>query len=286
MSVGLTKTKRRIVSVSNTEKITKAMEMVSTVKLKRFRDAKEKGSYFASEFALLMGLLFDSDKPTGSHYGRVNKKSNKTLHIVISSNLGLCGAYNTNLYKYVRDNVLPEDEICPIGEKGARHFIAEGKLKIADYGESNLSLSMDASSIYSFCRQLKDDFNAGKYRRIVIIYTHYINSISFVPTSFQLLPVQIPRKKREDESYCPPLFDGTPRELIHELMPSYLFAIFLDRLNESQLSEQASRRTAMDNANDNAEALIEKLSVEYNKARQNAITQEITEVVGGANAGN
>jgi len=125
-----------------------------------------------------------------------------------------------------------------------------------------------------------------KYARIYILFTQYVNSITFTPIRFQLLPVQVQQKKWQNEEYCPPLFDESPRALIHALMPEYLASVFYDRLVDSQLSEQASRRTAMDNANDNADALLDKLQIEYNKARQNAITQEITEVVSGANVDN
>ncbi len=284
MSLGLTKTKHRIVSIENTEKTTKAMELIAMVKLKRFLDDYEKEKLYGEEFLSLMGVIFAHDKKTASHYAKVNQNADKSLYIVITSNLGLCGAYNAQLFKYVDSVVSPLDVIAPIGNKGIHHFERSDVFKNVNKDYCYVNLSTDMETIHNLCIKLKDEFNAGKYRSINIIYTRYVNSLKSVPTSFQLLPVQVPYEAWSGESYCPPIFDEDPRTMIHKLLPSYLSAMMFGRLIESQLSEQAMRRTAMDNANDNADELLAKLRIEYNKARQNAITQEITEVVGGANA--
>jgi F-type H+-transporting ATPase subunit gamma len=177
--------------------------------------------------------------------------------------------------------------IAPIGAKAIHHYAHDNVYKNISHDFEKLSLNqLDFGEVHRLCAGLKDSFNAKAYGRIYIIFTRYVNSITFAPTRFQLLPVQIKHEKWANEEYCPPLFDESPRSLIHLLLPNYLASVFYDRLLDSQLSEQASRRTAMDNANDNADRLLTKLTIEYNKARQNAITQEITEVVsGGADAG-
>ena len=126
--------------------------------------------------------------------------------------------------------------------------------------------------------------NAKKYRNIVLIYTHYVNSLRFVPEEFQLLPVDMPFERKAEDDYCPKIMEPDAKTMIHMLLPEYLASLFAAKLTESKVSEQASRRSAMDKANDNADELIEKLTIEYNKARQGAITQEITEVVSGAKA--
>jgi len=282
MSAGLTKTKRRIASISSTEKTTKAMELIATVKLKRFLDAFEKEKYYSSEFLSLMAELFAHDKETASHYAKINENATRSLYIVLTSNLGLCGAYNNAIFKFVDENVGTENCIAPIGNKGIHHFERSERYEIVSKDYAYIDLSTDFLVIHGLCTSLKDAFNAGKWRSINIVYTRYINSIRSAPTIFQLLPVQIPHEGWKDETFCPPLFDETPRALIHELLPNYLSSVCYDRLVESQLSEQASRRNAMDNANDNADSLLAKLKIEYNKARQNAITQEITEVVSGS----
>ncbi len=284
MGLGLVKTKHRITSIENTEKTTKAMELIAMVKLRRFLDAYEKEKQYSEEFLSLMGVIFAHDKLAASHYAKVNEKAEKSLYIVITSNLGLCGAYNNQLFKFVDTFVSPKEEIAPIGNKGIHHFERSDTFKNINQEYACIDLSTDMEVLHALAKKLKEEFNQGKYRSINIVYTRYVNSLKSVPTSFQLLPVQVPYEAWDGESYCPPEFDESPRTLIHELMPSYLVAMVYGRLIESELSEQAMRRTAMDNANDNADELLSKLRIEYNKARQNAITQEITEVVGGANA--
>jgi F-type H+-transporting ATPase subunit gamma len=281
MALALNKTKRRISSVKGTEKITEAMELVATVKLKKFRDANAEDSLYAEEFASLMSELFANDSETGTHYGKINEGVDKTLYIVISSNLGLCGSYNNALFKYFDRIAKPADAVAPVGQRGMAHFVRTLRYLDIDSRAETLNLSLDLKLIHELCASFKEDFNEKKYKNVCVVYTRYINSLNFAPTCFQLLPVQLPRKQWEHEEYCPPLFDMPPRELIHRLIPDYLASVFYDLLIESQLSEQASRRTAMKNANDNAESLLAKLQIEYNKARQNAITQEITEVIAG-----
>ena len=283
MSLGLAKTKHRIQSVKNTEKITKSMELIATVKIKRFKNESNRESLYTREYESLMGELFAHDTETGTHYGRVNEGDLPALFIVISSDLGLCGGYNNAIFKALGSMTKPTDVIAPIGAKAVHHFAHDDVYKIINHDFEKLSLNaIDFPEVHSLCANLKDDFNAKKYSRIYILFTRYVNSITFQPTRFQLLPVQIPHQAWEHEEYCPPLFDASARQLIHALLPSYLAAVFYDRLLDSQLSEQASRRTAMDNANDNADRLLSALTIQYNKARQNAITQEITEVVSGA----
>ncbi|MCI2111515.1 MAG: ATP synthase F1 subunit gamma [Bacilli bacterium] len=285
MSVGLSKTKHRITSVKSTEKITKAMELISTVRLKKLLSASSKERLYSREFESLMGELFAHDSGTASHYGRPNEGDLPNLFICISSDLGLCGGYNNEVFKWVSKCAKPTDVIAPLGLKATHHYANDDTYKNIDHDFEKLSLaSLDLDSIQKLCLGLKDDFNARKYARIYVIFTRYVNSITFTPIRFQLLPVQIKQEKWPGEEYCPPLFDEAPRHLIHHFMSEYLASVFYDRLLDSQLSEQASRRTAMDNANDNADEILGKLQIEYNKARQNAITQEITEVVGGANA--
>ena len=282
MSLGLNKTKRRIASVKGTEKITNAMELIATVKAKRYLDAYEANRHFAEEYLSLMAEVFAHDKESvKSHYSRINKGNLPTLYIVISSNLGLCGAYNSSLLKFADKAIKPTDKVAPIGSKAKHHYANDPRLV---HDCDDLDLDLDFTKISAVCAQLRGKFNEKEYKNICIIHTRYVNSIKFKPTIFQLLPVTVAPKKWPNEEYCPPLFDEPPRVLIHRFMREYLSTMFYQCLLESELSEQSSRRTAMNNANDNAEELLGKLTIEYNKARQNAITQEITEVVGGANA--
>lgn len=281
----LAKTKRRINSIKGTEKITKAMELVATVKTKRFSSLHDKGYAYSQEFLSLISQVFAYDKGEVSHYGKMNEGDLPILYLVISSNMGLCGSYNNNVFKFAETNLKENDLIAPIGNKALSHFSSDPKYKnnvITDF--SSLNLDSDFDQIHLLASSLKEDFNNKKYKAIRVIYTRYVNSITFVPTLFQILPVQVPKVKWTDDEFAPPLFDENPRTMLHELLPSYLSGLIHEIILDSYLSEQASRRTAMDNANDNADELLDKLTIEYNKARQNAITQQITEVAGGANA--
>ncbi len=282
----LAKTKRRINSIKGTEKITKAMELVATVKTKRFSVMHEKGFEYSQEFLSLFSQVFAFDKSKEiSHYAKLNEGDLPVLYLVISSNMGLCGAYNNNVFKFAEMNVNSNDIVAPIGSKAFNRYSRDAKFEgrvLDDF--VNISTDSNMEDIHALANKVKEDFNNKKYKAIRIIYTRYINTITFEPTVFQILPVQIPRTKWTDEEFAPPLFDEEPRKMIHTLMPSYLTCTIHEIILNSNLSEQASRRTAMDNANDNADELLGKLTIEYNKARQTSITQQITEVASGANA--
>lgn len=282
----LAKTKRRINSIKGTEKITKAMELVATVKTKRFSTLHDKGYAYSQEFLSLVSQIFAYDKEGVSHYGKMNEGDLPVLYLVISSNMGLCGAYNNNVFKFAEAHLKDGDFIAPIGNKAVHHYSSDPKYAknvIVDFSSLNLDTDMD--KVHLLASKLKEDFNSKKYKAIRIIYTRYVNSITFEPTVFQILPVQVPKVKWTDDEFAPPLFDEEPRTMLHQVLPSYLTGILHEIVLDSFLSEQASRRTAMDNANDNADELLGKLTIEYNKARQGAITQQITEVASGANAG-
>ncbi len=287
MSLGLTKTKRRIASIRSTQKITKAMEMVATVKLKRYRDLLEQSEEYAKGLEEVMAELFLHDFESKTHYAFENEEVEGTLYLIVTSSLGLCAGYNGNIYKFADTLIDPEkDQIIPLGEKGRNHYGHDPRYKNVITDFPPLDQIMDAKTINAACRQIKALFNERKVRKVVLIYTKYVNSISFAPASVTLLPVRLDDPKRPEEAYCPPLFEPTAREQIHQLLPYYLGAVLYARISESQLCEQASRRNAMDTANDNADDLLNKLTIEYNKARQTAITQEITEVVSGSKNAN
>ena len=284
MALGLNKTKRRIASVRSTQKITKAMGMVATVKLKRFKDA-----HFASEayFASLeeaMGRCFAFlTKKDKTPYLKENESAKGNLVIFLTSDLGLCAAYNSNLFRFLDKTIDKEnDTVIALGAKGLSHLLHEGGYLMEEAETYGLSLNLTPREIETSAKLLQQAFLEGRYRKIKVIYTRYVNSLSFVPEEYTLLPVSISYQKKEDEEWCPPIFEPSAKEQSELLMGQYLSGILSCLITESQLSEQASRRNAMDSANDNADELLKQLSVEYNKARQSSITQEITEVVAGA----
>ena len=292
MAGNLTKTKRRIASISSTKKITKAMEMVASVKLKRFKNSFERLLAYQEEvynqMSYIVHLLkeeYEEDKnATVSHYLQENDGGKGTLYLLITSDLGLCAGYNSNLFKFLEDRFDKEkDVLAPIGNKGLTHYLRDGGYKI-DESFASIGLSVEEKSVIERCAKIKQEFNEEKYRKVVLIYTNYLNSISFVPNEETLLPLNLEYKEEDYRKNAPELLEETPHDLLHSFLPTYLYSRLYTRLVESQLSEQASRRNAMENANDNADELLRTLTIEYNKARQGAITQEIVEVVSGANA--
>ena len=278
MAQSLHKTKRRLASVNSTKKITKAMELVATVKLKRFKNVMLENDAYANELVNIIHRLFEPIEVEDNPY-LIETKSEIDLYIVISSNLGLCASYNNNIFNFVSNNVSKENTlIIPIGFKGQNFLRREGYNLNEEFVSINERL--DYAEIRKLGEYVTREFVNGKYRSIKLIYTHYVNSLKFVPEEMNIFPI-----RQTDEAPnvgYEPIYDPDAKTLVDELIPIYVVSTLYHKIIESQVSEQASRRTAMENANDNADEIIDKLTLEYNKARQAAITQEITEVVSGS----
>ena len=278
MAQSLHKTKRRIASVNSTKKITKAMELVATVKLKKFKDVMIKNALYSEELINIIRSLFAHlGEDEGNVY--VNEgKGDETLYVVINSNLGLCASYNNDMFNYVLNNVPKENTvIIPFGIKGSNFYKKEGYKSIDEYVSLNEKIVYE--DILKFGNYIHKEFRSGKYKSIKLVYTHYVNSIRFVPEIIDLFPL---RNKDIRPSEYGPMFDTSVQSLIEILVPIYVVSTLYQKVIESQVSEQASRRTAMENATDNADEIIADLTLEYNKARQTAITQEISEVISGS----
>lgn len=274
----LNKTKRRISSVNSTKKITKAMELVATVKLKRFKDVMQNNELYSEQIASLMTTLFDKLGEDDSSIYLKEKPAEKDLVIIVNSNLGLCAGYNNDVYHFVEKNISKKDSIViPIGIKGDNYYLKNG------FGVDESYVSLNEKIVYEdvvkLSRYIHSSFLEGKFKSIKMVYTKYVNSIKFDPTLITIFPLS--RSEGVNSFEFPPLFDPNVKTLIEELVPIYSASILYQKIIESQVSEQASRRTAMENATDNADELIDQLTLEYNKARQAAITQEINEVVAG-----
>ena len=281
MANGLSKTKRRISSIESTEKTTKAMGLIAMVKLRRLTASFASQSFYCSQYRDLISHLAFYAKESDSPYLKVNEEAKGTLYLLLTSDLGLCGAYNTSLFKVAEKTLKEKDTLAPFGKKGLNHFAA------INYRNLDLSWAEGGSLLEDeyrreLAKRIMTEFQAGKYQRICVISTHYVNSLRAEPRIRQLLPLQLEFEPWEDEKASPPEFDSSPQEMLEALLPTYLFGELTNLFTESSLSEQSTRRNAMDAANDNADELLEKLRIEYNKARQSAITQEITEVVGGS----
>lgn len=271
-------TKRRIKSISSTKKITKAMELTAVSKLQKTKSRFEANREYNDTFKYCVrSVLAGVDEEEA---GKVVTDAN--MYLVISSNMGLCGGYNSNILNTILTTVDKEkDYLVVCGSKAQRFLESRGYKNVYNYPVTNTYTYEDAKNI---AKLLLKPYEEKKVCTIKTIYTKYINSLTFAPNVEQLLPL----KKDDDDGKSMNdylvIFEPNKKEILNQLLPLYFNNTIYNTLLESSVSEFASRRTAMENATDNAEELTEKLRLEYNKARQGAITQEITEVVAGANA--
>lgn len=277
MAGNLNKTKHRIASINSTKKITKAMELVSTVKLKKFKNVMLKNELYSNELKSLTCTLFSRLNDEENKYTKLND-AEKDLLIVVSSNLGLCAGYNNDIYHYVEQNFdKNEVVIIPIGMKGDSYFKKNGFALNEEFVLLNEKINY--LDITRLGKLVLSYFENKKYRSIKLVYTKYVNSIKFVPNTLSLFPLEI--ENVNDSTLIEPLYDPDLKTLIDNLVPLYVNINLYQKIVESQVCEQASRRNAMENATDNADELISTLTLEYNKARQAQITQEISEVIAG-----
>lgn len=281
MAMSLEQTKSRIKSVSSTMKITKAMELVATAKLKTAKAINAKVTPYRDEVFEIVSYCVENVDKKINKYLNVNEKSDKKLFIVINSSLGLCGGYNINMEKYATSLINKDkDEIILVGNKIASFLNNNNYIinRIVDLP----SLSLKENVSKELTHYIIHEFDLGKYQSVQLLSTEFINSLTFVPKATQLLPLT--NIKNSHKMHKELLFEPSPEEVLENLIPFYVTTALKTLMLESMLCEQASRRTAMETANDNAEDLQEKLLLEYNKSRQASITQEITEISGAANA--
>lgn len=279
MAQELANTKKRIQSVNSTLKITKAMELVANAKLKRWKNKMENITQYLSEMSDIISTCAGSYDPFNMSIDELKKykNTNSILYIVVTSSLGLCGGYNYNVFKFLNNKIKPEDKVIILGTKG-----------LIKYSHTDLNLDEDYVSLLDkfdsyASRNLKDkiinEYKTGKYSEVRLITTEYKNSLTFIPNDIRILPFENKDNKTNDNI----MFDPNKEEVLSLLIPKYLDVLMYGKLTEAIVCEHASRRNAMDTATDNGEELSQKLMLEYNKARQQAITQEITEISSAAN---
>ncbi len=287
MPESLINTKRRINTIKSTEKITKAMKLVASVKYQRWKKYYEDNKAYRDGLKVLLDTVLSHTSLESLQKSVYFKEQTgtKNLYIVFTSSLGLCGAYNYSLYKTLDPLLKKGDELLLIGQKGLVHYKNKGYILTDDF------VSLMDNFSYSKVRRLRhvlfQKYRTGEYSSIYLVYTHYKNSMTFLPTVEKIAPFDTTNIKTDEETGAgfEPLYESDKESVIANLIPHYLDSLFYSRFIESELSELASRRNAMEAATDSADKIVSQLTIQYNKSRQNAITQEITEVVGGANAG-
>lgn len=279
MAQELANTKKRIQSVNSTLKITKAMELVANAKLKRWKNKMENITQYLLEMSDIISTCAGSYDPFNMSIDELKKYKNTSskLYIVVTSSLGLCGGYNYNVFKFLNNKIKPEDKVIILGTKG-----------LIKYSHTDLNLDEDYVSLLDkfdsyVSRNLIDkiinEYKTGKYKEVRLIATEYKNSLTFIPNDIKILPFENKNNTINDNI----IFDPNKEEVLSLLIPKYLDVLMYGKLTEAIVCEHASRRNAMDTATDNGKELSQKLMLEYNKARQQAITQEITEISSAAN---
>ena len=280
--------KRRKDSIQSTEQVTKAMKLVSTVKLQKSKSrAEQTKPYFTHMFDAVGAML----KKSGNinHPYLTGDPTKKKGVIVITSNRGLAGGYNSNVVKLVQNSGLDKNDciIYAVGRKGKETLERKGYEIALDYSEvMNGPVFADAIAIG---RKVLQDFADGKIGEIYIAYTEFRNTVSHIPTWLKLLPVTAGESTVEtEESDVDRLtlmnYEPEADEAIALIIPKYINSLIYGGLMQAYASENGARMQAMDSATNNAQEMISDLSLKYNRARQGAITQEITEIVAGANA--
>ena len=274
--------KRRRGSVQSTQQITKAMKLVSTVKLQRAKTRAEKSkTYFNCMYDTVVSML--SKAGDISHPYLKPGESGRKAVIVITANRGLAGGYNSNIVKLVKDNGWNKEDliIYPVGSKGRDAFTRMGYELGEDYSEAiEEPIYADAMKI---CSKVLSDFASGKVGEIYIAYTGFKNTVTHVPTLLKLLPIKIEDARSEADKAVLD-FEPEAEEAIDLIIPKYITSLIYGAMIEAVASENGARMQAMDSATSNADEMIEKLSLLYNRARQSSITQELTEIIAGAEA--
>lgn len=262
------------------------MELVSTSKLRKARERLDKVKpYFHTVNDTVQEILSNSSGV--KHPLTVAREVKNSLVIVISADRGLCGGYNINALK-TGAAVSVENEntqYVTIGTKARDYFTKRGYNVLKEY--THISEKPDYKDAKNISRLALDLYKEGKVDEIKLVYTEFVSTISQVPKLIQLLPVENDEgsvNSDEEEEFKYVSYEPSPQSVLDYLIPKYLESTLYGALVESAASEQAARRVAMENATDNADDLIEKLTLSFNQARQAAITQEISEIVGGAEA--
>ena len=278
--------KRRKSSIQSTQQITKAMKLVSTVKLQKAKNrAEQTDPYFNYMYKTVSSMLARSGNI--DHPYLTAGDSKKKAVVVITSNRGLAGGYNSNIVKLITGSDFDKEDldIYAVGGKGAETLERRG------YHIADLQTEMMEAPTYpdaaSLCNRVLDAFTSGEVGEIYLAYTHFKNTVSQEAKLIKLLPVEIEPDSEENQASDSNIlmnYEPNEEEALDMIIPKYVTSLFYGALVEAVASENGARMQAMDSATSNAAEMISDLSLTYNRARQGSITQELTEIIAGANA--
>ena len=278
--------KRRKSSIQSTQQITKAMKLVSTVKLQRTKQrAEQSKTYFESMYKTVTSML---SKTGGLNHPYLKASdSTKKAIIVITSNRGLAGGYNSNVTKLITKGEFKKEDLVlyTIGKKGNETLRRMGYNVVWDDTEMIEEPKYDDAMKLS--KEILTGFSNGEFGEIYLAYTAFKNTISHDPKIIKLLPYEANENEQADNTEDEDVlmnFEPKDEEALNLIIPKYITSLIFGGMVEAAASENGARMQAMDSATSNAEEMIGKLSLMYNRARQGSITQELTEIVAGANA--
>jgi F-type H+-transporting ATPase subunit gamma len=276
--------KRRKESVTSTQQITKAMKLVSTVKLQKARaKAEQSKPYFDKMYATVTSILQKSGNI--EHPYLTANGSEKKAVIMVSSNRGLAGGYNNNVAKTLTESNLNKDniEVYAVGHKAMEILERKGYHVIKDH--SDMIEEPEYADALKIGKEVLDRYAAGEIGEIYLAYTSFKNTVVHVPKLIKLLPVEFDDAAvKEEDTKTPMNYEPEAEEALDMIIPKYICSLIYGAFVESHASENGARMQAMDSATSNAEDMISALSLAYNRARQGAITQELTEIISGAEA--
>ncbi|MBR4026112.1 MAG: ATP synthase F1 subunit gamma [Lachnospiraceae bacterium] len=275
--------KRRKNSVTSTQQITKAMKLVSTVKLQKARTrAESTNPYTEKMYKTVSSMMAKSGNII--HPYLTAGESNRKAVIVITSNRGLAGGYNSNIVKLITGSDLKKEDldIYALGSKGCDLLTRRGYRIVEN--RSDIMENPTYSDASALCKKVLDSFAKGEVGEIYLAYTHFKNTVSHIPTLIKLLPVEAGDMEETENSNVLMNYEPNTEEALDMIIPKYVTSLFYGALVESVASENGARMQAMDSATSNADEIISDLTLKYNRARQGAITQELTEIIAGANA--
>lgn len=275
--------RRRIKSVRSIEQITKAMKMVAAARLRKAQERAYASQPFTEKILEVLGTVANSRLDV-THLLLAKREIKKTAYLILSADKGLAGAYSSNLMKEALAAMegKPKEEIAiiAVGRKAKEYFSRRSYQIEREYlGFSERPTYEHATRIAA---EVSADFTAGLYDEVYLVYTYFRSPINQHPTHLKLLPAQAPQAAEEAARDF--IFEPSAESVLTVLLPRYLETVIYGGLMQAAASELGSRMTAMGSATDNAEELIHKLVLNYNKVRQATITREISEIVGGAEA--
>ncbi len=272
--------KRRIKSVGSTRQITKAMELVSSSKLRKAKARAEQARPYFTELYRSMCEIASANIDFSTVYTQKREIKNR-LFIVIAGDRGLAGGYNSNVLKLAaaaHENDAVKPKIIAIGKKAIEYFSKRGYELVGSFAD--VAEDIKPTKAFDIANIAVDMFRNGEVDDVQLFYTMFVSSLTQEPQQMAVLPMQTQKL----ENYGTMTYDPSPEAVFNRIVPKFTASLLQCAIVEAYASEQGARRTAMESATDNADEMIASLSLLYNRARQASITQELTEIVGGANA--